>query len=389
MFRKMPLVLMLIIAGVILLNPFIPDPIKQILYGISLTIKSLIIFLLPFIIFGLLFKTMIHLSNSASKVILLILACVCAANFISTFLSHYMGELAYHLDLSLIQPHGTKELLPQWSFQFPRLIANDKAMLGGILLGILLGKLNSPFVHEVADKLDRLVLKLLDSFAYLIPLFITGFVIKLHYDGVMQIIFRDYTTIFALIGISLLVYIGFLYAVLNRFNLSNTWRCIKNLLPAALAGFSTMSSAAAMPLTIAGAQSNAHHKDLARSIIPATVNIHLLGDCFAIPIFAYAIMKSYGMAEPSLYSYFIFVCYFVAAKFSVAAVPGGGVLVMLPILESCFGFTAEMLSLMTAIYVLFDPFITSMNVLGNGLLAKLIDAIASIKLVKLNLASDS
>ncbi len=96
------------------------------------------------------------------------------------------------------------------------------------------------------------------------------------------------------------------------------------------------------------------------------MNIHLIGDCLAIPIFAYAVMKSYGIAEPSLYGYLVFLIYFIAAKFSVAAVPGGGILVMLPILESFFGFNSDMLSLITALYILFDPVITCGNVLGNG-----------------------
>jgi Na+/H+-dicarboxylate symporter len=56
----------------------------------------------------------------------------------------------------------------------------------------------------------------------------------------------------------------------------------------------------------------------------------------------------------------------VYSKFSVAAVPGGGILVMLPILESILGFNAEMLSLITALYIFFDPIITAANILGNG-----------------------
>ena len=144
-------------------------------------------------------------------------------------------------------------------------------------------------------------------------------------------------------------------------------------IPAAVSGFSTMSSAASMPLTIIGAENSAKNKDLARSVIPATVNIHLIGDCFAIPILAYAVLKSFGMTEPSLLSYLTFSLYFVIAKFSVAAIPGGGILVMLPILEAYLGFNAEMMSLITALYVLFDPVITCANVLGNGAFAKLID----------------
>ncbi len=373
MFRKMPFVLIIVIAAILLLNPFFSYETKQIFYAISLTIKSLIIFLLPIIIFGLLFKTMISLARRATLLVLLVLLCVCSSNILSTFLSHYIGEWVYHLDLTLVKPNPVQALLPAWKWQFPQLIANDKAMFAGILLGIILGIPQSKRVHVFADRFDRFVLKILASFAYLIPLFVAGFMVKLQYDGVVQIIFKDYTLIFATIALALSTYLLFLYAVLNNFNPVKTFNCLRNMLPAAIAGFGAMSSAAAMPLTIAGAQGNAKNKDLASSIVPMTVNIHLIGDCFAIPIFAYAVMKSYGIAEPSLYTYLIFLGYFVIAKFSVAAVPGGGILVMLPILESHLGFNAEMLSLITALYVLFDPVITCANVLGNGAFAKLID----------------
>jgi hypothetical protein len=374
----MPFVLIFVIAVALILGKFISYDVKQIFYAISLTIKSLIIFLLPLIIFGLLFKTMVSLARRATLVILFVILCVCTSNVISTFLSHYVGEWVYHLDLSVVTPDRARSLLPAWTWGFPTLVPNDKAMFAGIVIGILLGLFQSETVQKIADKLDWLVLKILASFALLIPLFVAGFIIKLQYDGVVQIIFKDYTLIFGTIALALAAYLLFLYAAFNNFNLVKTLQSLRNMLPAAIAGFGAMSSAAAMPLTIAGAEGNTKNKDLARSVIPLTVNIHLIGDCFAIPIFAYAVMKSYGMPEPSLYVYLVFLVYFVIAKFSVAAVPGGGILVMLPILEKHLGFNAEMLSLITALYVLFDPVITCANVLGNGAFAKGIDRLSQL-----------
>nr|WP_269077747.1 cation:dicarboxylase symporter family transporter [Rickettsia felis] len=66
------------------------------------------------------------------------------------------------------------------------------------------------------------------------------------------------------------------------------------------------------------------------------------------------------------------------AKFSVAAIPGGGIIVMLPILEQYLGFNTNMMSLITALYILFDPVITCANVLGNSAFVKLIDNIYSV-----------
>jgi Na+/H+-dicarboxylate symporter len=214
------------------------------------------------------------------------------------------------------------------------------------------------------------------KFLCVIPLFILGFVIQMYHDQVMGQIIRSYGLVFALISCAVFAYIALIYftAVGNRF-----FECLKNMMPAAIAGFGSMSSAASMPLTILGTEKNAQNPDLARSVIPATVNIHLIGDCFAIPIFAFAVLKSFGVAEPAFFSYLVFSAYFVLAKFSVAAVPGGGILVMLPILESYLGFDPAMLSLITALYILFDPVITCANVLGNGGFAMVVDRLLGKK----------
>jgi Na+/H+-dicarboxylate symporter len=71
--------------------------------------------------------------------------------------------------------------------------------------------------------------------------------------------------------------------------------------------------------------------------------------------------------------YLAFAMQFVVAKFSVAAVPAGGIIVMLPIIERRFAFDGTMSSLIFSLYVLMDPICTSANVFGNGAFAKLID----------------
>lgn len=372
MFRSMPFLLVIIIAAIIALDSFIPLPIKQNVYALSLTIKSGIIFILPIIIFSLLFKTMVNLSNRATTVIILILSCVMCSNFIAAFLSHYVGESIYQLNLNMIKPNEQSGLILAWSFIIPKMINNNIAMFGGIITGILMARFKPDTANRIANKLDALATNILHSFKYVIPFFVAGFVIKLQYDGVIDIIVKDYAMIFLIIAAAQFCYITFAYAALNSFNIPDIIRSMKNMLPAVIAGFSAMSSAAVMPLTIEGVAANTTNKDLAKSVVPITVNIHLIGDCIAIPIFAYALMKSFAMPEPALMTYIVFVCYFVIAKFSVAAVPGGGIIVMLPILEKCLGFTPEMLSMITALYILFDPVVTSANVFANGAFAKLI-----------------
>lgn len=373
MFRKMPFILAAVIAVIMILYPFIPLIVKEGLYAISLSIKEIIVLLLPFIIFGLLFKAAVTLSSNATKIILMILVLICCSNFISTFLSHYVGIWIYNFDLSIVSPQKITELKPLWSWTAPTLVKNYVAMFVGIILGIIASLFFPKHSQKIATKINEYVHLVLQGIVYLIPLFVAGFVVNLEYDGIVCIIIKDYSLIFAIIALAQFSYIFLAYFLLNNANVKAFITSIKNMLPAAISGFSTMSSAASMPLTIIGAEKNSKNKDLAYSVIPTSVNIHLVGDCFAIPILAYAVLKSFGMAEPTLLNYLIFSLYFVVAKFSVAAVPCGGILVMLPILHTYLNFNAEMMSLITALYALFDPVITCANVLGNGAFAKLMD----------------
>jgi Na+/H+-dicarboxylate symporter len=376
MFRKMPFILLAIIFSLGLCSQWIPVSYQSIFYAISLSIKSFIIFVLPFVVFGLLFKTAVHFANKASKMILLILVAICCSNFLSTLLSYSVGTFAYQFDMSMSFPNEASALAPAWEFSFPKWIGNGQAMFSGLILGMVLGWALPSVAKTLSSNLEKMINIILKCILFVIPFFIAGFVIKMDHDQVMSAIFRNYTLIFVLIASALFAYVTLIYFVVNRFRLDAALRSMKNIAPAAIAGFGSMSSAAVMPLTILGAEKNSNHPDLARSIIPATVNIHLIGDCFAIPIFAFAVMKGFGVAEPMFLTYLIFAAYFVLAKFSVAAVPGGGILVMLPILETYLGFNGEMLSLMTALYILFDPVITCANVMGNGGFAMVIEKLS-------------
>lgn len=366
MFRKLPIILIGIILLIGIFYPLFSPTFKEVLYSLSLTLKSLIIFILPFLIFGLLFKTSVQFTKMASKWIVLILLGICISNLISTMLSYLVGLIAYQFDLSMSLPDQSNSLIGTTYASFPKLIDNSHSMFFGLLSGILFGWIKPDLAEKMSLYLEKGIDFILKFFLYVIPLFISGFITKMIHDGLMRLILRNYSFIFFLVAGAVFTYILLIYLIANQFQIKAFGKSLKNMMPAAITGFGSMSSAAAMPLTILATEKTAKNSDLAKAIIPTTVNVHLIGDCFAIPIFAFAIMKSFGVASPEFSSYFLFALYFVLAKFSVAAVPGGGILVMLPILETHLGFNGEMLSLITALYILFDPFITSANVLGNG-----------------------
>jgi Na+/H+-dicarboxylate symporter len=270
-------------------------------------------------------------------------------------------------------------LSPLFSINIPKLLSNDVALLSGVIIGFIGGILKNNCVSRISAALNAITKCFFKILIPVMPLFVIGTAFKLQHDGMLLVIWKNYLPtliVFVIAGYGM-VTLQLFY--ISGFKFSKLIMYVKNIIPAVVVGFGSASSAAALPLSVKGAENNSIDKKNASVIVPATVNVHLVGDCFFIPMIAIAIMLSFGRELPSLSQYLPFAISFVIAKFAVAAVPGGGILVMLPILQSYLGFSGEMLGLITALYILFDPITTACNVAGNGAMAVIFDRIISSK----------
>ena len=133
-----------------------------------------------------------------------------------------------------------------------------------------------------------------------------------------------------------------------------------------------MSSTVTVPVSVEGAVKNTGSRSLANIAMPIMANVHLLGDSIGTPILAMVSMSIFLGHLPSFGHYLTFVLYFGTTMFAVSGIPGGGILVMIPILVSILGFTPAMVSIITALYLLMDPFGTAANVMGDGALVMIV-----------------
>lgn len=371
---KLPVTLGIVIILVVFFGAYLPILVQQFFYSLSLSIKELLMFVLPIIVFSLLFSSIVNMSMCVLQLILLLIPTLCLSNFTTTMVAYFVGNsILTNTSFDMVLSSAQHNLQPLWQFTIPRLIHNEWAMLSAFVLGaycIIRGDSNK-IEWKISQKLALVCSKLATNilqkaFIPIIPLFILGFILKLQYDGVLILLIHNYAFVFLTIVLTQISYVSFLYGVGSTFHISKWLQYIKTMLPAGITGFTTMSSAAAMPVTLIATEKNTSSLQIPRLVVPITVNIHLIGDCIAIPIMALAIMVSFGVGLPDFHTYLVFAGYFVLAKFAVAAVPGGGIIVMVPILERQLGFNAEMVSLITALYILLDSVTTSMNVMGNG-----------------------
>ncbi len=379
----LPLTLLLILVLPLYFGPHISAYTKAYLYSISLTMKSILLFILPLIIFSFLFSSLLNFKSGVVKFVITLIAMIFCSNCLAIFTGFTVGSLI--LPKLAISVHAPTDpalaLAPLWELHLPTLIGNQFALLAGFILGMFFSFKRNPYADKIAKKMNFAANFFLKKiFIPLLPIFILGFVFKLEHDQLLEKSLRTYGPVFFVVIGTQASYMIFLYLVVAKFSPKRFFKYIKNVLPATITGFSTLSSAATMPLLILCTEKNLKKPEIAEIVIPATINTHTIGSALGITILSLTTLIAFGHGLPTFEGFVEFGLFYALAKFAVAAVPGGAIIVVTPLLESYLNFSNEMIALVTAIYMLFDPFGTATNVTGNGFFT-----IAFSKIYKFNM----
>ncbi len=368
---SMPFRILLVILLASFTTDYIPLEWRRVAYTVSLAIKEVLMLFLPLIIFGSMFNALVRISKGAVLFVSLLLVCIIISNFISVTIAGLFSYLVL-LDSHIIHRYVAQDvgecLTPLLSIGLPKLVSNNMALLAAFILAMVYQVKPTGIMRKAANIVEVIANKFLHLFFLpLLPLFIFGFLVKIINDKLLlQMAAYDARTVLLMV-LLLLCYLVILYVIATKLNNVELFFIAKNILPPAITAFSTMSSAAALPFSIRAAKSNTGDEKIANAVMPATANIHMIGDAICIPIMAMIMLLLFNQQIPSLHNYLVFALFFVITKFSGAGVPGGSILVMIPVLEKYLGFTPEMVGIITIFYMLIDPIATLGNVLGNNL----------------------
>jgi hypothetical protein len=358
--------LLLVFVVAFFFGEMIPEFYRSLFYTVSVQIQEILIFFLPFVIFSYLFSCFLGFEDNILVFIVSLVIFMVVSNFLSMMYSYGVGVGCFSFikaTAAEINMNGLKHL---GCIRLPK-IPNDYALISGTSLGVFFFY----FRNKTAAKISAFMKNGADFFLKkmfipVVPLFIFGFMLKMATDGALDHAVKTYAPVFAAAIIASAAYTVFMFGIASRFRFRDWKRYIRNSIPMALTGFSTMSSAATMPLLFDSAEKNTNHSPVVKAYVPATINIHHVGDGIVFPIVMMTTMLTFGMAIPDLSTYLVFAGYYLILKFGAAAVPGGGAMVMMPILTSIMGFDATMQGFMLGLYMLFDPFITVTNTMCNG-----------------------
>jgi Na+/H+-dicarboxylate symporter len=356
-------------------------------YTLSCALKDFLMMLLPVVIISYMASAILSLEQKAPLLIIAILLLVCVSNCLAVLTAYGVSILVlpFITGGKMVDLAASQDLIaPLFSIPFPNFLAPKWAMVIGLVYGLVFSIVPNQSAKTVIFKLREAVTILLrKTFIPLLPVYVFGFVLKMQLEGNLGALFQTCGPVILLMIAVILGYILLMYALAANFSPRKFVGFLKAMLPAAITGFTTMSSAATMPVTLEATEENLKDKNFAQLIIPSTVNIHLLGDALGIPILGLATLHLSGLPLPDFMNFAVFAGFFCLAKFSTAGIPGGGILVLLPTLHEHLGLSGEMIGFITTLYILQDCIFTSANVVGNGAFALLVHRFMKlIRLVK-------
>ena len=356
-------------------------------YTLSSLFIDVLIITLPIIVFIYILSAIMSMERSSPLLILFIFITVTLSNSMALVTAFCVGKIVipqFSLpSLSLLTKEFTSTIRPLICIRSPFNIATDTAMYTGIILGIAASFLSADsFIKITMARLsfysrDAITHFLQKIFIPLLPLYVFGFALKLSYEGSLNFLINSYTQIFIVSLLIITFYIFLYYFIAAQGSWRQTLKYLRSMIPAGLTGFSTMSSAATMPVTLQCTKINLKNGDaFSELVVPSTANIHMLGDDISIILIAFSLLLINGSELPDFIHFIPFICAYCMAKLSCVGIPGASVLVVLPVLQNYLGFTPEMTAMLTTLYFLQDPFGTCANVMGNGAFAIILHKIA-------------
>jgi len=350
--------------------PYLSDSTVANFYSISLLLKGILVFVLPFLIMSAIGTAFAKIPKGGFGFAIFILCAICVSNFINLMISYGFGTIIMSGNNGTLEiaSEAVKKIEPSFSIAFPALISNGMALVIGLVSGICCSLFSLKKLENVINGINRWVMLFMSKiFIPFLPLFIAGFLLKLFAEGeLFALIQSQFANSIAMIGL-LVAYVFVWFCIASSFNFTKLKEIFNNIAPAMITAFSTMSSAAALPLSLKAAEKNTNDEILANSVIPISMNLHMLGDTICIPIMSLIVISGFGHRMPTFLEFATFGLFFVLNKFAGAGIPGGTIMVSLPILQKTLGFSPEMLGLITTIYIVFDPLATTGNVTANGI----------------------
>ena len=371
-------VLIAIVCGA-LLGLVAPDVMVRIFKTFNVLFAQLLKFIVPLLVLGLVTPAIAGLGKGAGKMLLIVVAIayvstVCAGLFSyisgNVLFPHYLtpGELS-------TEAVAAKEFKPYIDMKIPPLCDMLTALVLSFMIGLGMIYTGSNALKKAFDEFGDIIKLTMEKVIIpLLPWYIFTMICEMSAKGVIGVVLGSGAKIILTGVILSIIFLVIQYVVACAIARKNPFKCLWNMLPAYLTGFSICSSSAVIPVTTKCTLKNGVSEDVANFTIPLCSNVHMCGS--TIKLAATAVAVAYITGTPIPFALYLnFVLMQAVATVASPGVMGGVLMASVGLLETILGFSPEQTALLMTIYLALDGYGPACNVTGDGAIALIVDRI--------------
>ena len=360
-----------------LLGMVMPEFLLRTLKTFNVLFAQILKFVVPLLVLGLVTPAIANLGKGAGKMLISVVALsylstICAGFFAfecsTHLLPHYLeaGEVeAAHQAEAAIEPY--------FNLKIPPVCDILTALVLSFTIGVGIIFTNADIIKKGFDQFgDIIKLTIESAIIPLLPIYIFTMICEMSAGGKLGLIMGTGIKVI-LTGIAIsIVYLVIQYLIAGALARKNPGRCLWNMIPAYLTGFSVCSSSVVIPVTLAGTLKNGVRKDIADFVVPLCSTVHMCGSTIKLATTAVAVMYICGI-EPDFALFANFVLLQGISSVAAPGVMGGVLMASVGLLESVLGFSPEQSALLMTIYLALDGYGPACNVSGDAAITIIID----------------
>jgi Na+/H+-dicarboxylate symporter len=285
---KILLSIMAIILFSVVFSEQIPTHLKVVSFTISNTIRQLLLYILPGLIFPFMVTSIASMKTRGAYLIGSIMVMVTVSNFISIMIPYFVGQIGIpYLNMHGIEKIATaQELQPYWDLGLEPFMKMEYTMMLALVVGLYIGLSGTHIFDNFFKRYLNFSRGFFERvFIPILPIYVLGTILKISHETDFKSLLPVFGGMILMIICTQLTYITFLYYIGSGRDIKRTLFSIKNAFQSCIVGFSTMSSVVTMPITLAAAEKNIPEDPAsARITVSTTVNCHDVGECISLPI---------------------------------------------------------------------------------------------------------
>ncbi|MBO4447612.1 MAG: dicarboxylate/amino acid:cation symporter [Bacteroidales bacterium] len=351
----------------------VPEGLMRLLKTFSILFAQILKFIVPLLVLGLVTPAIYGLGKGAGKMLLIVVgvayvSTVCAGLFAYGSATVFLPNILQVGDLSADAVQA-KSFEPYIDLKIKPLCDILTALCLSFMIGVCCIYVKGDTLRRWFDEFGEVVKMTIEkAIIPLMPFYIFTMMCEMSAAGKLAVVVGTGAKVIATGVVLSILYLVIQYTVAGAIAGKNPFKCLYNMLPAYLTGFSICSSSAVIPVTQKCTLKNGVSEEVTNFVVPLCSNVHMCGSVIKLATTAVAV--AFMMGTPISFPIFLkFVLMLAVATVASPGVMSGVLMASVGFLETMLGFTPEMVALLMAIYLALDGYGPACNVTGDGAIA--------------------